>query len=157
MSAEYKGQNPLDIAKQAEADLNSHANVHGTDPNTANPNRGPKASDSGMQSSSIYQNNARANHVPATESGIDESAVNKFPGATVTVGSGASGAGNNRDIPLSEGGDINPATGQLYKAGDFEKGVGAPEQRDVSYAANHGGEPDANAPVRQGQGQTGKP
>ncbi|KAJ4984963.1 hypothetical protein SVAN01_09569 [Stagonosporopsis vannaccii] len=139
MSAEYKGQNPLDIAKQAEADLNSRANVHGTDPNTANPNRGPQASDS------------------AKESGIDESAVNKFPGATVTVGSGASGAGNNRDIPLSEGGDINPATGQLYKAGDFEKGVGAPEQKDASYAANHGGEPDANAPVRQGRGQTGKP
>lgn len=48
MSAEYKGQNPLDIAKQAEKDLNSHANVHGTDPNSANPNRGPQASDSGM-------------------------------------------------------------------------------------------------------------
>ena len=36
MSAEYKGQNPLDIAKQAEADLNSRANVQGRDPNTAN-------------------------------------------------------------------------------------------------------------------------
>lgn len=47
MSAEYKGQSPLDIAKQAEKDLNSHANVHGTDPNTTNPNRGPNASDSG--------------------------------------------------------------------------------------------------------------
>ncbi|KAH6621861.1 hypothetical protein C7974DRAFT_212212 [Boeremia exigua] len=131
MSAEYKGQNPIDIAKQAEQNLNSHSNVHGTDPNTVNPNRGPGASDS------------------AIDSGIDESAVNKFPGATVTVGSGASGGGNNRDIPLSEGGDINPATGQLYKAGDFEKGVGAPETRDASYAKNHGGEPDANAPVRQ--------
>ncbi|KAJ4404316.1 hypothetical protein N0V91_006010 [Didymella pomorum] len=139
MSAEYKGQNPLDIAKQAEADLNSRANVQGRDPNTANPKHGAGVSDS------------------ARESGIDESAVNKFPGATVTVGSGASGAGNNRDIPLSEGGDINPATGQLYKAGDFEKGVGAPEVRDASYARNHGGEPDADAPVRQGQGQTGKP
>ncbi|KAF2623822.1 hypothetical protein BU25DRAFT_349317 [Macroventuria anomochaeta] len=131
MSVEYKGQNPLDIAKQAEKDLNSHANAHGTDPNTANPN--------------------------PTESGIDESAVNKFPDATVIVGSGASGAGNNHDIPESEGGDINPATGKLYKAGDFEKGVGAPEVKDASYAKNHGGEPDANAPVRQGQGQTGKP
>lgn len=47
MSAEYKGQNPLEIAKQAEKDLNSRANVHGTDPNTANSNRGPGASDSG--------------------------------------------------------------------------------------------------------------
>ena len=104
-----------------------------------------------------YIVNYHTNNPPATESGIDESAVNKFPGATVTVGSGASGAGNNRDIPESEGGDINPATGKLYKAGDFEKGVGAPEVKDASYAKNHGGEPDANAPVRQGQGQTGKP
>ena len=47
MSAEYKGQSPLDIAKQAEKDLNSRANVHGTDPNTANSNSGPKPSDSG--------------------------------------------------------------------------------------------------------------
>ena len=100
---------------------------------------------------------AITNNPTATESGIDESAVNKFPGATVTVGSGATGSGNNRVIPESEGGDINPATGKLYKAGDFEKGVGAPEVRDASYARNHGGEPDANAPVRQGQGQTGKP
>lgn len=59
MSAEYKGQNPLDIAKQAEADLNSHANVHGTDPNTANPNRGPKASDSGMYPSSNSHSNTQ--------------------------------------------------------------------------------------------------
>jgi hypothetical protein len=47
MSAEYKGQNPLDIAKQAEKDLNSRENVHGTDPNTVNSNRGTGASDSG--------------------------------------------------------------------------------------------------------------
>jgi hypothetical protein len=104
-----------------------------------------------------YVANHHTNNPPATESGIDESAVNKFPGATVTVGSGASGAGNNRDIPESEGGDINPATGKPYKAGDFEKGVGAPEVKNASYAKNHGGEPDADAPVRQGQGQTGKP
>lgn len=48
----------------------------------------------------------------ATESGVDSSVENKFPGAQVTYGSAASGAGNNRDIPLSEGGDINPKTGQ---------------------------------------------
>ena len=47
MSAEYKGQNPLDIAKEAEKDLNSYANVHGTDPNTANPKHGAGVSDSG--------------------------------------------------------------------------------------------------------------
>ena len=29
MSAEYEGQDPLDIAKQAESDLNSHEAKHG--------------------------------------------------------------------------------------------------------------------------------
>ena len=29
MSAEYEGQDPLDIAKQAERDLNSHEAKHG--------------------------------------------------------------------------------------------------------------------------------
>lgn len=49
MSAEYKGQNPIDIAKQAEQDLNSHENVHGTDPNTgAKPKNGVTVSDSGV-------------------------------------------------------------------------------------------------------------
>ncbi|KAF3041376.1 hypothetical protein E8E12_009008 [Didymella heteroderae] len=139
MSAEYQGQNPLNIAKQAEADLNSRANVQGRDPNTANSKHGARVSDS------------------ARESGIDEYAVNKFPGAAVVVGPGVSGVGKNSEIALSEGGDTNPATGQLYEAGDFEKGVGSPEVRDASYARNHGGEPDADAPVRQGQGQTGKP
>lgn len=43
------------------------------------------------------------------ESGIDESATSKFPGASVTTGSAASGAGDNRDMP--EGG-INPNTGK---------------------------------------------
>lgn len=43
------------------------------------------------------------------ESGIDETAAQKFPGGSVTAGSAASGAGNNRDMP--EGG-INPNTGK---------------------------------------------
>ncbi|OSS44009.1 hypothetical protein B5807_11374 [Epicoccum nigrum] len=138
MAAEYKGQTPLDIAKQAEQDLNSYENVHGTDPNTrAKPKNGVTVSDS------------------AWESGVDDGAAQKFPGGSVTYGSAASGAGNNRDIPEHEGGGINPATGRSYKAGDFERGVGAPEKRDASYSARHGGEPDADAPVRQGQGQTG--
>ena len=46
------------------------------------------------------------------ESGINEDVVNKFPGSEVTVGSAASGAGDNRVIPVGEGGDINRATGQ---------------------------------------------
>ena len=53
------------------------------------------------------------------ESGIDESAVRKFPGSEVTVGSAASGAGDNREIPVEEGGDINRATGQYEFPGPF--------------------------------------
>jgi hypothetical protein len=59
-----------------------------------------------------------ANTFIANESGVDESVSNKFPGADVTVG--GTGASNNVSIPESEGGDINPSTGKLYKAGDFE-------------------------------------
>lgn len=45
---------------------------------------------------------------PARESGVDEIVRYKFPGAHVIDGSSASGAGDNREIPLEEGGDINP-------------------------------------------------
>jgi hypothetical protein len=48
----------------------------------------------------------------ALESGVDENVSIKFPGAKVTYGSGASGAGDNREIPLSEGGDVDPRTGK---------------------------------------------
>jgi hypothetical protein len=48
----------------------------------------------------------------ANESGVDESVTSKFPGSEVTYGSAASGAGDNRDIPESEGGGLNPKTGQ---------------------------------------------
>ena len=41
------------------------------------------------------------------DSGIDENVTSKFPGSTVTTGSAASGAGDNREIPEEEGGDIN--------------------------------------------------
>jgi hypothetical protein len=62
----------------------------------------------------------------------------KFPGSTVEYGTGAS---NNRTIPESEGGSVNPATGQMYKAGEFAKGgVGAPEAAREGYAKRHGGE-----------------
>ena len=43
----------------------------------------------------------------AVESGVDSSVENKFPGANVTYGSAASGAGGNRDIPVAEGGDVD--------------------------------------------------
>jgi hypothetical protein len=64
----------------------------------------------------------------ATESGVDETVTNKFPGSTVTYGSAASGQGNNREIPLSEGGSIDPSTGKPFKAAAFTAGVGAPER-----------------------------
>lgn len=41
-----------------------------------------------------------------TESGVDASIENKFPGAKFTYGSAASGAGDNREIPVEEGGDV---------------------------------------------------
>ncbi|KAF2683076.1 hypothetical protein K458DRAFT_306240, partial [Lentithecium fluviatile CBS 122367] len=71
-----------------------------------------------------------------------------FPGATVTHGSSASGAGDNREIPLSEGGDVNPVTGQLYKARDFE-GTGGPEDKARKYAEDNGGNGDVRGDVRQ--------
>lgn len=83
----------------------------------------------------------------ALESGVDESVRNKFPGADVTYGSAASGAGNNRDIPLSEGGDINPSTGKLYKAGDFEN-EGGPETKAELHRSNEGGEDDVRSNIR---------
>ena len=51
-------------------------------------------------------------YLPANESGIDQGVTSKFPGSTATYGSAASGAGDNREIPESEGGEINRVTGQ---------------------------------------------
>ena len=44
--------------------------------------------------------------VAAAESGVDETAAKKFPGGNVTYGSAASGAGDNREIPVEEGGEV---------------------------------------------------
>lgn len=43
---------------------------------------------------------------------MNEAAANKFAGGEVNYGSSASGAGDNRDIALNEGGSVNPKTGQ---------------------------------------------
>ena len=51
MSQEYAGQDPLEIAKQAEADLNSTAAKHGHDANIS-ARAGKGASDSSMPSRS---------------------------------------------------------------------------------------------------------
>ncbi|KAK3707855.1 hypothetical protein LTR37_011857 [Vermiconidia calcicola] len=120
MSKEYEGVDPIVIAQRAERDLNSDAAKEGSDAagNTSRGGRG--ASDS------------------TKESGVDENVENKFPGSEVKHGSGASGAGDNRDIPESEGGSINPRTGQLYKAGDFEGPGGPEEKRQMEAEANPG-------------------
>lgn len=48
----------------------------------------------------------------AGESGVNDAVETKFPGAKVTYGSAASGAGGNREIPVEEGGSIDPVTGK---------------------------------------------
>ncbi|PNS19139.1 hypothetical protein CAC42_1875 [Sphaceloma murrayae] len=112
MSAEYSGQNPLDIAKQAERDLSSNSAKQGL---------------GGADST--------------TESGVNEAGAQRFPGGDVTYGSAASGAGDNRTIPLSEGGDVNPVTGKMTKASDFE-GLGGPEDKARKYAEERPGDDD---------------
>lgn len=58
----------------------------------------------------------QADEFAAKDSGVNENVTAKFPGSEVKVGSAASGAGDNREIPLEEGGDINRNTGQYVKA-----------------------------------------
>lgn len=55
----------------------------------------------------------------------------KFPGSTTEYGSRVSGAGDNRDIPVEEGGDIQKGTGRLTKAGDFDRGEAGEGPEDI--------------------------
>lgn len=141
MSREYEGQDPLDLAKQAEQDMNSYKMRTEHDMSSqirsGTGDHGKGASDSTL------------------ESGVDESVRGKFPGADVIYGSAASGAGDNREIPLSEGGDIDPRTGKPYKARDFE-GLGGPEDKERVYAEANPGNDDVRGNVRQG-GETRRP
>ena len=89
MSEQYKDQDPMVLAKQAERDLNSHQAKTG----------GYNASDT------------------ANESGVDPSVTKKFPGSSVTIGSAASGAGDNREIPVQEGGDLISKPGEKGGSG----------------------------------------
>ncbi|KAF4550350.1 Hypothetical protein D9617_17g046180 [Elsinoe fawcettii] len=118
MSKAYEGQNPLDIAKQAEQDLNSY---------DAKVGRGGNDS--------------------INESGVNEAGAQRFPGGEVSYGTAASGGGDNRTIPLSEGGDINPVTGKPTKARDFE-GLGGLEDKARAYAEDHGGADDVRSNIR---------
>lgn len=101
MSSEYQGKSNLDIATEAERDLNSY---------------GAKTGNRDMSSSSEHSKSLWLTLLTfrpsAVESGVDESAANKFAGGDVMYGSAASGAGNNREIPLSEGGSLDPRTGK---------------------------------------------
>lgn len=107
MSKEYEGQDPLAIAQQAERDLNSNAMKQG---------EGSGASDSSTPPPppppSTHYEPPTDTPSSAKDSGVNENVINKFPGSEVKIGSAASGAGDNREIPLDEGGDINPRTGQ---------------------------------------------
>ena len=67
-------------------------------------------------------------------------AENKFPGAFVTYGSAASGSGDNREIPVEEGGEMR-RDGQATKARDFE-GVGGPEEKEELERRERGGDDD---------------
>ncbi|KAH7093662.1 hypothetical protein FB567DRAFT_610234 [Paraphoma chrysanthemicola] len=155
MSANFENTTPLKVAEQAERDLNSDAAKKG--------HAGSASSTLPLFFTSLFhpvllpaipttqtlpspphpktpQSKRLTRSPTATDSGIDESATTKFPGSTVSYGTGGS---LNREIPESEGGSVNPATGNLYKAGDFAKGgVGAPEAAREGYARNHGGEDD---------------
>lgn len=86
----------------------------------------------------------------ADESGIDTSVTNKFPGSTAEYGSKVSGAGNNREIPPEEGGDIQKGTGRPTKAGDFDQGAPGegPEHISAKYAADKPGNDDVRSNVR---------
>ncbi|KAI4212198.1 MAG: hypothetical protein LQ351_005067 [Letrouitia transgressa] len=85
----YEGQDPLDIAKKAEREINSYQ------------------AKQGLNNDSLS----------ATESGVNESVTSKFPGASLKYGSAASGAGDNREIPVDEGGDLLSKSGE--KAGQY--------------------------------------
>ncbi|CAA9962651.1 hypothetical protein PTMSG1_06025 [Pyrenophora teres f. maculata] len=120
MAAEYKNTNVNELAKQAEQDLNSQGAKHG-----------------------------HAVGDSTVESGVDTANVEPhFAGANVKYGSAASGAGNNREIPLDEGGSIKP-NGQPTKVADFAHGgVGAPEARDQKFVETHGGDDSVRGNVR---------
>ncbi|TVY73311.1 hypothetical protein LSUE1_G006972 [Lachnellula suecica] len=116
--------NPLAAAQQAERELNSHQAKQGY---------------SGSDSEHLLIPRETAN-----ESGVDQSVENRFPGAKVTYGSAASGAGDNREIPVEEGGDISNKSGQPTKARDFE-GVGGPEDKEAVARQQRGGDDSVDA------------
>ena len=108
MSKDYEGQDPNAIAKQAERDLNSHQAKHGV--STADSSRKIPPH---LHSPAHLADTS----LPATESGVNTDVTNKFPGSTIKVGSAASGAGDNREIPVDEGGDLISKPGEKGGSG----------------------------------------
>ncbi|KAL8939584.1 MAG: hypothetical protein Q9211_002674 [Gyalolechia sp. 1 TL-2023] len=126
MSNPYEGQDPLVIAQQAERDLNSYPAKTGVNKSLS-----------------------------GADSGVDEGVTTKFPGSTVKTGSQASGAGDNREIPIDEGGDLISKPGEHggsvhpTKARDFE-GPGGPETKQKLYEEANSGNDDVRDNIRQG-------
>ena len=50
---------------------------------------------------------------------MDDSVTSKFPGSVVKVGSAASGAGDNREIPLDEGGELHSSGRYAFHCSKF--------------------------------------
>jgi len=92
------------------------------------------ASQSATRACSVPTSNfsTPTSYCPAWEPSFDDCAARKFSGGSIIYSSAAAGAGNDRDIPEHADGGINPATGQSYKAGNFERDIGAPEKRGAS-------------------------
>jgi len=117
---------PLSIAKQAEENLNSYGAKQGVRHHASESTR---------------------------ESGVDANVEKDFPGAQVKWGSAASGAGDNREIPVDEGGDLislpgEKGSGHPTKARDFE-GPGGPETKRELYERENPAADDVESNVRQ--------
>ena len=127
---QHQEEDPLAIAQQAERDLNSHSAKVGHAGSLSGKRNHPSFSFSFLFSSppplvipgqkeDLKQKRIGTDDTmnveskTAEESGVDETATKKFPGSSVTYGSAASsGAGDNREIPVEEGGSVSRETGR---------------------------------------------
>ncbi|KAF2482791.1 hypothetical protein BDY17DRAFT_299173 [Neohortaea acidophila] len=147
MSENFKNQDLNEIAQQAERDLNSNAAKTGHSAESGKGNTtGQGGQGSGVSGPAGGQSSGASDST--LESGVDDSVEQKFPGSEVVYGSAASGQGDNRDIPESEGGGVNPATGQTYKARDFD-GPGGPEDKAAIEAEVNPGSDDVQGNTRE--------
>jgi hypothetical protein len=145
MAAEYQGQDPMVIAKQAERDLNSQKAPLSDSSKSSSTQRTPQPN--------LVETTTNISPSTAQDSGVNENVEAKFPGAEVKIG--GQGSSDNRQIPVSEGGSIDPTTGKQTKASDFE-GVGGPEDKAAIDREVRGGDNDIRDNIRQG-GSTVRP